>query len=61
MSDKMKAKMTLREKDDLLLKKASRAMRSAIRKVVADRKMRGQPLIVWQNGGVVYLDPNDVK
>lgn len=41
--------------DAQLLTMAVKAMRSAVKKVVAERKLRGQPLIVWKNGKVVKI------
>lgn len=53
--------MTAKERNNILLKDATKAMRSAVRKVVADRKMRKQPLLVWKDGKVVKLSLNDKK
>lgn len=47
--------MTQKEKNQVIIDNASKAMRSAIRKVKADRKMRNQPLIIWENGKVVRV------
>ena len=38
-----------------LLNKASKAMRSAVKKVLAEKKLRGQPAIIWKNGKVVSV------
>ena len=38
-----------------ILNKASKAMRSAVRKVLAEKKLRGQPAIIWENGKVVKV------
>jgi len=40
---------------DLIAQKAERAIKRAVRGVVAERKLRGQPLIVWQDGKVVKI------
>lgn len=46
----------IKAKDDsALLDKAVRAMRKAVKNVIAERKLRGQPLIVWRNGKVVKI------
>ncbi len=36
-------------------KKAEQAIKKAVKGVIADRKMRGEPLIVWRNGKVVKV------
>ncbi|VAW16129.1 hypothetical protein MNBD_BACTEROID05-465 [hydrothermal vent metagenome] len=41
----MKKRMTI-------LDKAEAAMKKAIKKVVADHKRSGRPLVVWENGRV---------
>lgn len=41
--------------DSLLLAKAVKAMRKAVKNVIADRKLRGQPLIIWRDGKVVKV------
>ena len=45
--------MTAKQENELLLKNATKAMRSAVRKVIAERKLRGQPVIIWENGKLV--------
>ena len=40
---------------EALSKKAEQAIKKAVRGVIIDRKMRGEPLIVWQNGKVVKI------
>lgn len=47
----MKKKMDLQDK-------AFAALKKAVKKVVKEHKKTGRPLIVWQNGRVVKLDPN---
>jgi hypothetical protein len=44
-----------------LLNKAVKAMRSAVRKVLAEKKMRGEPAIIWKNGKVVKVPANQLK
>lgn len=39
---------------------AGKAMRSAVRKVLAEKKLRGQPAIVWRNGKVVKIPAKDL-
>ena len=41
--------------NSVILKKAGRAMRSAVKKVLAEKKLRGQPAIIWKNGKVVKV------
>ena len=41
--------------------KAERALKRAVKGVVAERKLRGQPLIVWQDGKVVKIPANRLK
>jgi hypothetical protein len=46
---------------DALSKKAEKAMKKAVQGVIADRKMRGEPLIIWKNGKVVKIPAKDLK
>ena len=46
--------------DSLLLAKAGKAMRKAVKNVIAERKLRGQPLIIWRNGKVVKVPANQL-
>ncbi len=46
--------------DSLLLTKAVKAMREAVRGVIAERKLRGQPLIIWRGGKVVKIPASDL-
>ena len=41
--------------DKVLLDNAVKAMRAAVKKVIADRKMRGWPLIIWRDGKVIKI------
>jgi hypothetical protein len=43
------------EEGVLTAQKAEQALKRAVKGVVAERKLRGQPLIVWQNGKVVKI------
>ena len=49
----MKKKMDLQDK-------AFAALKKAVRGVVRDHKKTGRPLIVWQNGKIVKLNPNKI-
>jgi fumarate hydratase class II len=49
----MKKRMDLQDK-------AFAALKKAVKKVVSEHKKTGRPLIVWQNGKVVKLNPNKV-
>jgi hypothetical protein len=40
---------------EIISKQAEKAMKKAIQGVIADRKMRGEPLIIWRNGKVVKI------
>ena len=42
-------------------KKAEKAIKKAVRGVIADRKMRGEPLIVWKNGKVIKIPAQQIK
>ena len=53
--------MTAKQNNDLILRNATKAMRSAVRKVIADRKLRDQPVIVWKDGKVVRLKVDKLK
>lgn len=39
---------------------AQRALQKAVAGVIADHRRSGQPLVVWQNGSVAYVDPESV-
>ena len=47
--------------NELILSQAKKAMRKAVKNVIAERKLRGQPLIVWRNGNVVKIPANRLK
>jgi len=46
--------------DSMLLSQAVKAMRRAVKNVIAERKLRGQPLIIWRNGKVVKVPANQL-
>ena len=37
-----------------------KAMRKAVKNVIAERKLRGQPLIIWRDGKVVKVPANQL-
>ena len=41
--------------NSVILNKAGKAMRSAVIKVLAEKKLRGQPAIIWRDGKVVKV------
>ena len=45
----------------LLLAKAVKAMRKAVRNVIAERKLRGQPLIIWRDGKVIKVPASQLN
>jgi hypothetical protein len=47
--------MIKKAQGELLSQKAVKAIKKAVRGVIADRKMRGEPLIIWKNGKVVKV------
>ena len=47
--------MIKKPEGNILSKKAEKAIKKAVRGVIADHKMRGEPLIVWKNGKVVKI------
>ena len=49
--------MVKKAEGEILSQKAEKALKKAVRGVIADRKMRGEPLIVWKNGKVVRIPP----
>ena len=53
--------MLSKNEGEIYSKKAEKAMKKAVQGVIADRKMRGEPLIVWKNGKVVKIPAKDLK
>ena len=47
--------MIKKAEGEALSKKAEQAIKKAVRGVIIDRKMRGEPLIIWKNGKVVKV------
>lgn len=53
--------MIKKKSDAVLLNKAARAMRSAVRKMLAEKKLRGEPAIIWRNGKVVKVPASQLN
>jgi len=53
----MKKERSLR-KAPSIIRKADKALKVAIAKVVEDRRLSGDPLVVWQDGKVVKIPAN---
>lgn len=53
----MKKERSLR-KAPPIIRKADKALKVAVAKVVEDRRRSGDPLVVWQNGKVVKIPAN---
>ena len=47
--------MIKKAEGEIFSKKAEKAIKKAVRGVIADCKMRGEPLIIWKNGKVVKV------
>jgi hypothetical protein len=45
----------------VISQKAEKAIKKAVRGVIADRKMQGEPLIIWKNGKVVKVPPQQLN
>lgn len=52
--------MPRRLSDKVILDNAVKAMRRAVKGVIADRKMRGLPLIIWRDGKVVKIPAKEL-
>ena len=37
-----------------------RAMRQAVREALLDHKRTGDPVVVWRDGRVVWIEPQDI-
>jgi hypothetical protein len=46
---------------EIFSQKALKAIKKAVRGVIADRKMRGEPLIIWKNGKVVKIPASQLS
>lgn len=51
----------MKRKTTNILALANMAMRAAVRGVIAERKLRGQPLIVWRDGKVVRIPASQLN
>ena len=49
----------LKEQDMSVL--AMKAMRSAIKKLIAEKILRDEPMIIWKNGKVVKVSAKDLR
>ena len=47
--------------NSMILGKAGKAMRSAVHKVLSEKKLRGQPAIIWKNGKVVKVPASQLN
>ncbi len=47
--------MAKKVSSELIFKKAGKAMRNAVKKVLAEKKLKGYPAIIWKDGKVVKL------
>ncbi len=52
--------MIKKAEGEFFSQKAEKAMKKAIKGVIADRKMRGEPLIIWKDGKVVKVPPSQL-
>lgn len=50
----LKAKVK-KSADDILFDNALKALRSAVRKALAEKKLHGWPAYIWRNGKVVKV------
>ena len=53
--------MIKKTEGEILSQKAEKAIKKAVRGVIADRKMRGEPLIIWKNGKVVKIPASQLN
>lgn len=44
-----------------ILNKAGKAMRSAVHKVLVEKKLRGEPAIIWKNGKVIKVPASQLN
>ena len=52
--------MIKKAKGETISQKAEKAIKEPVRGVIKDRKMRGEPLIIWKNGKVVKVPANKI-
>lgn len=43
-----------------LSQKAEKALKEAVRNVIKDHKRTGDPILVWRNGKVAKISPNNL-
>ena len=53
--------MIKKAEGEILSQKAEKAIKKAVRGVIADRKMRGEPLIIWKDGKVLKVPANQLN
>lgn len=53
--------MQKKSEGEILSEMAFKALKKAVRGVIADRKMRGEPLIIWRNGKVVKVPASQLN
>ncbi|MCX5903669.1 MAG: hypothetical protein NTV89_09430 [Proteobacteria bacterium] len=44
-----------------LVKKAEEALKAAVAKVIEENKRLGIPLVIWRNGKVVHVPPEELE
>ena len=52
--------MIKKAEGEICSQNAKKAIEKAVRGVIADRIMRGEPLIIWKNGKVVKIPANQL-
>ncbi len=53
--------MTSLKSNTVILNKAGKAMRSAVQKVLAEKRLRGEPAIIWKNGKVIKVPASQLN
>lgn len=51
----------VRPKPSSFASKAEDALQKAVKKVVAEHKRTGEPLIAWKNGKVEKISPRNIR
>ncbi len=51
----------MKSKAATIQSQAKKALKSAIRKVIAEHKLTGDPLYIWKNGRVQRVSPDKLK
>ena len=49
------------ENNYVLISQAVKAIRKAVKNVIAERRLRGQPLIIWRDGKVVKVPASQLS